>query len=99
MFIIRGSLKPIFELTESEFDSKVHMFKSILDMHLDQRLNSIDDDTYEKNIYFDERLFVQSRKEEVWQCLNPKLYTIFWYLNLQNLIVPDDTYIEQIKKL
>ena len=75
------------------------MFKSILDMHLDQRLNSIDDETYEKNIYFDERLFIQSRKEEVWQCLNPKLYTIFWYLNLQNLIVPDDMYIEQIKKL
>ncbi len=58
MFIIRGSLKPIFELTESEFDQKVHMFKSILDMHLDQRLNCIDDEKYEKNIYFDERLFI-----------------------------------------
>jgi hypothetical protein len=99
MFIIRGSLKPIFELSESEFEQKVHMFKSILDMHLDQRLNAVTDEKFEGNMYFDERLFIQSRKEEVWQCLNPKLYTIFWYLNLQNLIVPDDTYLDQIKKL
>ncbi len=99
MFIIRGSLKPIFELSESWFDQKVHMFKSILDMHLDKRLQAVSDEKFEGNMYFNERLFIQSRKEEVWECLNPKLYTNFWYLNLQNLIVPDDTYLDQIKKL
>jgi Transcription factor/nuclear export subunit protein 2 len=99
MFIIRGGLKPIFLLTEDEFNQKVHMFKSILDMHLDQRLAAVTDDKFEMNEYFNERLFVRSRKEEVWQVLNPKLYTIFWYLNLQNLIVPEDTYTDQIKKL
>ena len=55
MFIIRGSLKPIFELSESEFEQKVHMFKSILDMHLDQRLQAVTDEKFEGNMYFDER--------------------------------------------
>jgi THO complex subunit 2 len=42
---------------------------------------------------------MQSRKEEVWDCLSPELYTIFWYLNLQQLMVPHETYQEQIAKL
>jgi hypothetical protein len=34
MFMIRGSLKPLHTLTPAEFDDKVHIFKSILDMHV-----------------------------------------------------------------
>ncbi len=37
---------------------------------------------------------MQDRKEEVWKSLNPKLYAIFWYLQLQSLIVPEETYAE-----
>lgn len=99
MFLMRGSLKPIHQLTQSEFDEKVHIFKSILDMHLDQRVKAVTDEVDKRNIYFDERAFMLSRKEEVWQCLNPKLYTIFWYLSLQQLVVPDEIYQDQIKKL
>lgn len=58
MFIIRGSLKPIFELSEAEFDQKVQMFKSILDMHLDQRMQAVTDEKFEGNMYFNERLFI-----------------------------------------
>jgi len=43
----------------------------------------VTDEKFEMNEYFDEREFLLSRKEEVWKCLNPKLYTIFWYLTLQ----------------
>lgn len=39
------------------------------------------------------------KKEEVWKFISPELYTIFWYLNLQSLVVPDDIYKEQIKKI
>ena len=82
LFILRGSLKPIHELSEDEFGQKVHVFKSILDMHLDQRILSVTNEKFDHNIYFDERGYIASRKEEVWQCLNPKLYTIFWYMSL-----------------
>ena len=33
-FMLRGSLKPIYQLSEQEFADKVHLFKSVLDMHL-----------------------------------------------------------------
>ena len=83
MFIIRGSLKPIYLLNgEEEFGKMVHLFKSILDMHLDQRHKGITDEKFEENEYFDERSFIMSRKDEVWTSLNPKLYTIFWYMTL-----------------
>jgi hypothetical protein len=95
-FILRGSLKPLYQLSDKDFGDKVHLFKSVLDMHLDQRIRAAED---VDNEYFDEKQFMISRKEEVWQCLSPKLYTIFWYLNLQQLIVPEDTYTEQITKL
>lgn len=31
--------------------------------------------------------------------MNPQLYTIFWYLSLQNLIFPEKAYIDQVKKI
>jgi hypothetical protein len=59
----------------------------------------VTDEKFEMNEYFDEREFLLSMKEEVWKSLNPKLYTIFWYLTLQQLVIPDDIYNKQIKKL
>ena len=81
-FIIRGSLKPIYQLSPEEFREKVHLFKSVLEMHLDQRIRTAEDVDEMKLEYFDEKEFMISRKEEVWECLSPELYTIFWYLNL-----------------
>jgi hypothetical protein len=99
MFIIRGSLKPIWELTEDEFNQKVHIFKSILDMHFEQRQRAITDEKFEANCYFNERGYIASLSQEVWTILNPQLYTIFWYINLQQLVVPDKIYQEQIKNV
>ena len=36
LYIIRSSLKPIHRLTDEEFAQKVHLFKGILEMHMDQ---------------------------------------------------------------
>jgi hypothetical protein len=99
-FILRGSFKPIYELKEDEFNDKVHLCKSILDMHLQQRIQAVTDEKDEQNEYFDERSYLATLKnEDLWSSLNPKLYTIFWYLNLQNLLVPETIYHDQIKKI
>ena len=82
MFILRGGLKPIYELTADEFNQKVHIFKSILDMHLEQQALAVTDEKAEMNDYFDERAYIQSLKDEVWLSLDPRLYTIYWYLNV-----------------
>jgi hypothetical protein len=63
-------------------------------MHLDQRIKTAEQVDEMQLEYFDEKAFMISRKEEVWECLSPELYTIFWYLNLQQLVVPHDTYQE-----
>eukprot|EP00347_Sterkiella_histriomuscorum_P008986 403342964 len=97
--ILRGGLKKIQQLTDDEFNQKVHEFKSVLDMNLNLRQEQITDEIDEKNEFWDERTFIKARSEEIWKCLNPKLYMIFWYLQLQSLLVPNDAYADQIKKL
>jgi len=42
----------------------------------------VTDEVFELNEYFDERSFMISRQNDVWGSLDPKLYTIFWYLTL-----------------
>lgn len=42
--------------------------------------------------FWDEKKYLTEIDEEKWKILNPQIYTIFWYLNLQSLLVPDDTY-------
>jgi THO complex subunit 2 len=68
-------------------------------MHIDQRIKAASEVDELQSEYFDEHAFMLSRKSEVWDCLSPELYTIFWYLNIQQLIVPHETYQEQITKL
>jgi hypothetical protein len=81
-FILRGGLKPIQLLSDDEFNQKCHEFKNVLDMHFDYRLSLVTDEKDQQSEYWDERAFMNQRKEEVWKCLNPRLYTIFWYLQL-----------------
>jgi len=40
-----------------------------------------------------------TKKEDLWVHLKPELYTIFWYMNIQNLTVPDKLYNEEIKSI
>lgn len=42
--IMRGSLKPIYQLTDDEFKQTVHQFKSVLDYHIDEREKVITDE-------------------------------------------------------
>lgn len=66
----------------------MHVFKSILDLHLENRIEKAEAEG-ERNVYFDEVLYITHIKEDKWLSLSPKIYTIFWYLSLQNLYVPD----------
>ncbi|CDW79776.1 tho complex subunit 2-like [Stylonychia lemnae] len=97
--ILRGGLKKIQHLTDDEFDQKVHEFKSVLDLHYQIRVDEVTDEKDQESEYWDERAFLTQKRDEIWRCLNPKLYCIFWYLQLQSLLVPNDSYSEQIKKV
>ena len=44
------------------------------------------------NDYWDEMSYVKAKKEDLWKYLKPEFYCIFWYMNIQNLLVPDKLY-------
>ncbi len=98
-FILRGSLKPLYQLTEDEFAQKVHEFKYICDTHFDMRLSAVTEAIDSENEYFDEKAFILKKKEEIWKYISPELYTIFWYMSLQSLVVPTESYQTQIKTI
>ena len=81
--VLRCALPPIYKLTADEFTEKVGMFKEVLDLSSQTRIdaalssqNTIDND------YWDEMTYVTTKKEELWKHLKPEFYAIFWYMNL-----------------
>ena len=72
----------------------------MLDLSVQSRIEAaMASENTEDNEYWDELGFLKTRKEDVWQMLKPELYCIFWYMNIQNLIVPEKLYKEEIKSL
>jgi len=69
-------------------------------LHLQQKVLAVTAESAEMNEYIDERSYLKDlTSENLWLSLNPKLYTIFWYLNLQSMLVPEGIYADQIKKI
>jgi len=98
--ILRCALPPIYKLTPETFASQVESFKEVLDLSTQSRLdvaltseNSIDND------YWDEMGYVVAKKEDMWRHLKPELYCIFWYMNIQSILVPEQLYKDEIKSV
>ena len=51
------------------------------------------------NDYWDEMSYVTTKKDDLWKHLKPEFYCIFWYMNIQSLLVPEKAYKELIKKV
>ena len=79
--IIRGSLPPIYELTEDQFKQKVHEFRSVLFSYLDKKIENLAD-MDSANEYWSEINYLKQKKEDAERYMNPELYTIFWYMSL-----------------
>ena len=63
---------------------------------LDAALSS---ENTQDNDYWDEIKFVTTKKDDLWRHLKPELYCIFWYMNIQNLYVPEKLYKDEIKSI
>lgn len=53
----------------------------------------------EESEYWDEKAYLNIKKNEIWKYLKPELYAIFWYLQLKDILVPEKTYREEINKI
>ena len=60
---------------------------------------AIENENSLENDYWDELQFITTRKEDVWKILKPELYCIFWYMSIQNLVVSEQQYKDEIKKI
>ena len=98
--ILRCSLPPIYKLTPEQFTQQVAAFKEALDLNWQSRLDTaLTSENTADNDYWDEIKFITTKKEDVWCHLKPELYCIFWYMNIQNLYVPDKLYKDEIKRV
>lgn len=48
--------------------------------------------------YFDEPRYLQKKEANKWQSFTPKIFALFWQLELQDLVLPRDHYEAQIQK-
>jgi THO complex subunit 2 len=94
---IRHSLKPLHELTEEEYTTKVVEFKDVLDYHLSQ--NALCLNTECSDDYFDEKKYLEDQKDRVWSFITPELYMLFWYLQLSDIYCPVQQYSSTLQKI
>jgi THO complex subunit 2 len=52
-----------------------------------------------ENDYWDEEKFVLLKKDSIWKSLKPEIYFIFWFMSLQNLVVCEQVYKDEIKRI
>ena len=62
--------------------------------HCDANLYS-DDDEYP---YFDEIAYLKNRDDDIWKMFSREVFTIFWQLELQDIVDPESMYTEFIKR-
>ena len=94
-------MPPVYQLTSEQFADKVSEFKMVLDYHLKARIEvSSKNEAALDNEYFDEHKFMAAKGDgSVWNFLQPELYCIFWYIGLQNLLVPEQLYKDEVKRI
>jgi THO complex subunit 2 len=95
--IVRHSLKPIYELTQEEYETKVNEFKDVIDYHLDQKM--LCKNTECSNDYFNEKPYLEEQKSAIWNYISPELYMLFWYLQLSDIYCPEYKYKQSLEKL
>lgn len=72
----------------------------MLDYSFQSRLSVAQNSTNaQENDYWDEPHFIQLRMDGIWKCIKPEIYFIFWYMSLQNLVVCEQSYKEEIKRI
>ena len=95
--IIRHWLKPIYELTQEEYNTKVAEFKDVIDYHLEENAQWVG--TEWSDSYFEEKKYLEDQKEKIWNFITPELYMLFWYLQLSDIYCPQDKYHTTLEKL
>jgi hypothetical protein len=93
--IVRLSYKPVYRLTEGEWDLMVLTYKKSFE-------EVVYEDTYKERAVADEwnlNGMVKDCRTNIWAGMSPELYTLFWALEPKQLTVPKETYQIQMEEM
>jgi len=95
-FLIRNSLKPLYEMSSSEYEDYTKQFTSVLDTY--QSINKkLFTDEFDPN-YLEKSSFVDDMYRDIWKYITQDLYFIFCALQLKDVYVPIQNYEKEIEK-
>lgn len=98
--ILRCELQPIFAMTPEMREQKIELFKLVVDTWLSRKKEAaITCEDAVGNKYWDETVFIEGKRQDIWKSLSPELYFIFWQTSLQSLVVPKAQYDDEINRL
>jgi THO complex subunit 2 len=95
-YIVRNSLKPIYEMEETEYNMWVNQFASVLNEHC--KMNK---EYFEENfdpIYLNKKKFMGDIYKNIWNYITPEFYFIFSALQLKDIFLPKIRYEAEIEK-
>lgn len=95
-FLIRNSIKPLYELNDSEYNDYILQFTKALDTN-----HSINYEHFNSEFepsYLEKSNFLGDIYKNIWEYITPELYFIFSSLKLTDVYVPKQSYEQQIEK-
>jgi len=97
--ILRCNIPNIYDLTTEQRLHWTNIFKYVLDTNMERKLEAAREKAVElgDKLYWDEAKFLEQKKSEIWDKLNPSIYFIFWCISLHELQVPEKQYNAEIK--
>ena len=95
-FMIRNTIKPLYELPQPEYANYINQFMSTLDTY--QNINKDHFNSEFDSLYFEKEPLFADIYKNIWGFISPELYFIFSSLQLKDIYVPANRYESEIER-
>ena len=95
-FLVRNTLKPIYEMTVTEYQDYSTQFSNVIDCY--QSINKKNFSDEFDTIYMEKSSLIDDMYRDIWKYISPELYFIFCSLQLKDIYVPVVNYEKEIEK-
>lgn len=95
--LLNPALKPLYDCSSEEYGRLIELAKEVLERHIANQVTSASNK--ESSEYFEEAKFLSAQIGNLWDTITPEFYGLFWFLELHDIVVPNERYDEEIAKL
>lgn len=96
-YLVRNSLKPIYEMETSEYNMWISQFAGVLNEY-NKIFYTHFDDNFDP-IYLNKAKFMKDYNKNIWDYISPELFFIFSSLQLKDVYLPKHRYENEIDKI